>query len=127
MSTTYDDPNREAVGLAPIWSGAGAAEPPPEGEVQATKSKSRKGKAEAEAEQHEQHEQHERPGAEFQHAGHARSRLAGCQLLGQEAQFLTSRPSVCSNENPASRGFLFLEIAIVATTACCAAPCVSQS
>ena len=23
MSTQYDDPNREAVGLAPIWTGAG--------------------------------------------------------------------------------------------------------
>ena len=27
----YDDPNREAVGLAPIWTGADAPEPPPEG------------------------------------------------------------------------------------------------
>jgi len=27
----YDDPNREAVGLAPIWTGAGAeVNPPPE-------------------------------------------------------------------------------------------------
>lgn len=28
--TIYDDPNREAVGLAPIWTGAGEVEPPPE-------------------------------------------------------------------------------------------------
>jgi hypothetical protein len=32
MSTTYDYPNRESVGLAPIWTGAGD-EPPPEGET----------------------------------------------------------------------------------------------
>ena len=25
--TTYDDPNRESVGLAPIWAGAGGADP----------------------------------------------------------------------------------------------------
>ena len=30
MATTFDDPNREAVGLAPIWTGAGDP-PPPEG------------------------------------------------------------------------------------------------
>jgi hypothetical protein len=29
--TIYDDPNREAVGLAPIWTAAGGeVEPPPE-------------------------------------------------------------------------------------------------
>jgi hypothetical protein len=26
-----DDPNREAVGMAPIWTGADGGEPPPEG------------------------------------------------------------------------------------------------
>jgi hypothetical protein len=26
--TIFDDPNREAVGLAPIWTGAGESEPP---------------------------------------------------------------------------------------------------
>lgn len=31
--TFYNDPNREALGLEPIWTGAGSvAEPPPEGE-----------------------------------------------------------------------------------------------
>jgi len=29
--TFYDDPNRQAVGLEPIWSGA-EGEPPPEGD-----------------------------------------------------------------------------------------------
>ncbi len=29
--SNFDDPNREAVGLAPIWTGAGDA-PPPEGD-----------------------------------------------------------------------------------------------
>lgn len=29
--TIYDDPNREAVGLEPIWTGAGEP-PPPEGD-----------------------------------------------------------------------------------------------
>jgi hypothetical protein len=28
MSTTYDDPNREAVGLPPIWTGADAVPEP---------------------------------------------------------------------------------------------------
>lgn len=30
--TTFDDPNRESLGLAPIWTGAGDTpeEPPPE-------------------------------------------------------------------------------------------------
>lgn len=28
--TQYDDPNREAVGLEPIWTSAGVDEPPPE-------------------------------------------------------------------------------------------------
>jgi hypothetical protein len=28
--STFDDPNREAVGLAPIWAGGGD-QPPPEG------------------------------------------------------------------------------------------------
>jgi len=28
--TLYDDPNRESVGLAPIWTGADEGEPPPE-------------------------------------------------------------------------------------------------
>lgn len=27
--TFYDDPNREAVGLEPIWTGAGETEEPP--------------------------------------------------------------------------------------------------
>ena len=31
MGAQLDDPNREAVGLAPIWTGSGA---PPEGEGQ---------------------------------------------------------------------------------------------
>jgi len=30
---SMDDPNREAVGLAPIWTGAG--DPPPEGKAKA--------------------------------------------------------------------------------------------
>jgi hypothetical protein len=30
--TILDDPNREAVGLAPIWTGAGEEPPPPEGD-----------------------------------------------------------------------------------------------
>lgn len=28
--STFDDPNREAVGLDPIWTDAGDPEPPPE-------------------------------------------------------------------------------------------------
>jgi hypothetical protein len=31
--STFDDPNREAVGLEPIWSSAGAEVPPPGGET----------------------------------------------------------------------------------------------
>jgi hypothetical protein len=34
--STFDDPNREALGLEPIWTGAGddtpPADPPPDGE-----------------------------------------------------------------------------------------------
>ena len=42
--STFDDPNREAVGLAPIWTGAGDA-PPPEG----SKSKAHKAEPKHEA------------------------------------------------------------------------------
>ena len=28
--STFDDPNREAVGQEPIWTGAGDEEPPPD-------------------------------------------------------------------------------------------------
>ena len=31
--STFDDPNREAVGLDPIWTGADGGEPPPEGDT----------------------------------------------------------------------------------------------
>jgi hypothetical protein len=37
---TFDDPNREAIGQPPIWTGAtdtAPTEPPPEGEVQPTR------------------------------------------------------------------------------------------
>ena len=30
---SYDDPNREAVGVSPIWTGADGGEPPPEGDT----------------------------------------------------------------------------------------------
>ena len=30
---TFDDPNREAVGLSPIWTGADETPPEPEGEA----------------------------------------------------------------------------------------------
>lgn len=34
--TDFNDPNREAVGLAPIWTGAGdPPDPPPEGRAKA--------------------------------------------------------------------------------------------
>ena len=32
-ATFYDDPNREAVGLEPIWTGAGDPPDPPEGDA----------------------------------------------------------------------------------------------
>ena len=41
-STFYDDPNREAVGLAPIWTGAEGTEPPVEPEQKTTKKSSAK-------------------------------------------------------------------------------------
>jgi hypothetical protein len=34
MGAQLDDPNREAVGLEPIWSGTTEEAPPPEGEAQ---------------------------------------------------------------------------------------------
>jgi hypothetical protein len=36
MSNTFDDPNREAVGLPPIWTGADVA---PEPQAESPKSK----------------------------------------------------------------------------------------
>jgi hypothetical protein len=40
--TIFDDPNREAVGLEPIWTGAGDPPPPPEGrETKSTSSSSK--------------------------------------------------------------------------------------
>jgi hypothetical protein len=38
-ATVYDDPNRESVGLAPIWTGAGEDPPPPEGDTSARSGK----------------------------------------------------------------------------------------
>jgi len=32
---SYDDPNRESVGLDPIWTGADETEPPPEPKAEA--------------------------------------------------------------------------------------------
>ena len=42
-ATFYDDPNREAIGLPPIWTGAGEA--PPEGDAEPVKATAAKGKA----------------------------------------------------------------------------------
>ena len=48
MSTQYDDPNREAVGMPPIWTGADVTpaptkvprKPPPEVEITAERAPS---------------------------------------------------------------------------------------
>ena len=39
--STFDDPNRESLGLAPIWTGAGEEPPPPEPEVEEDETSSR--------------------------------------------------------------------------------------
>jgi len=52
--TQYDDPNRESIGLEPIWSGAGDAEPPPINEIdpppESRKAKAAKDEPEPDAE-----------------------------------------------------------------------------
>lgn len=40
--STYDDPNREAVGLDPIWTGAEDEAPPPEPDPAPEKAKTSK-------------------------------------------------------------------------------------
>jgi hypothetical protein len=51
MSATYDDPNREALGLPPIWTGAGdVVEPQPTDEgddLEQHRSRRRKAKDDA--------------------------------------------------------------------------------
>ena len=44
--TMFDDPNREAVGLAPIWTGAGEPEAEPEPELRSTEPDEEPGESE---------------------------------------------------------------------------------